>query len=169
MANVWLRKILSIICIAFLWISILSVSPAFGEINKNLKSGKAKGKTLLTQTKLCSPEETKNGGKWIKNQLNAFKVFKDNPSAAYKYASQDFQSQVSLDDFVQIINSEYSVLLKIKESKIEKCTLEQGDYVYKVAIKTDKNKDLLIFYALSRINGRWGVDGAFLTDPGFSN
>ncbi len=114
-----------------------------------------------TLTGECSQEEISGGSAWITGQLNAFS--NSDAKAAYAFASEQFRSGVSLDEFASIIAGQYSALLNLETFEIINCVPIEMGFVFQVDL-TDKEKNLFtVQYVLSLIEGQWGVDAATIS------
>lgn len=118
----------------------------------------SKLESLAQPAPACSAKDFNAGSKVITKQLRAFS--ESEPDAAYSIASERFRSMYSLDDFANIILSQYSMLLNIKDFTIQTCTKESGIYYFVVDLTDIQGVRYKVDYAISVIAGRWGVDGA---------
>lgn len=114
--------------------------------------------SLAQPAPTCSAKDFDAGSVVINKQLRAFS--QSEPDAAYAIASERFRSMYSLDDFANIILSQYPMLLNIKEFTIQSCTKESDIYYFIVELFDIQGIRYKMDYAISVISGRWGVDGA---------
>lgn len=113
-------------------------------------------------TPTCSNEQFTEGSDWIKGQLNAFGD--DNPAKAYSYASENFRQRNDIDAFTNVIVSQYSMLLNIKNYQILSCDKRDNQFLFKGKLTDKQDKNYNFQYLLSLINGKWGVDGAEVSE-----
>ena len=85
-----------------------------------------------TLTGECSQEEISGGSAWITGQLNAFS--NSDAKAAYAFASEQFRSGVSLDEFASIIAGQYSALLNLETFEIINCVPIEMGFVFQVVV-----------------------------------
>lgn len=108
----------------------------------------------------CDPTYFDEGSRWIKGQLNAFS--ETDPKVAYGFASADFRSANSIDQFASIIANQYPMLLDLEKFEIYSCDSSEDYFVFGVKVTGNDGKVYWMEYLLSRIDGAWGVDGATL-------
>lgn len=121
-------------------------------------STRSKLDSLVQPAPACSASDFKAGSSVITRQLRAFG--ESEPDAAYALASERFRSMYSLDDFANVILSQYPMLLNLKEFSIQSCTKESDIYYFAVDLLDTQGISYKMDYAISLIAGRWGVDGA---------
>jgi len=118
----------------------------------------SKLESLAQPAPACSEKEFDAGSAVIAKQLRAFS--ESEPDAAYAIASERFKSMYSVDDFANIILSQYTMLLNIKEFTFQSCTKEADIYYFVLELFDLQGIQYKVDYAVSVINGRWGIDGA---------
>ena len=146
-----LAKVLLVICLSFSSCSSNSDSDADLESESRLDS----------QVNECTQEEITDGSAWITGQLDAFASA--DAKGAYAFASEQFRSGVSLDDFASIIVGQYSALLSLDSFEIGKCTPNESGFVFQVDLIDKGKQNFTMQYLLSLIDGQWGVDAATIT------
>jgi hypothetical protein len=118
----------------------------------------------------CSNTEVDQGSAWIKGQLDAFT--KEDPEAAYNFASEDFKARSSLNQFVAIIVANYGFLLSTSSYTIGDCTKDGEFFDFDVEVIDTAGEKYPMRYTLSKIAGTWGVDAAAVTvgeeEPSYS-
>ncbi len=113
----------------------------------------------------CTSMEKDQGSKVIINQLKALAV-KD-MKRAYSFASANFRQVTTLERFKNIIDGNYSMLYKLTKYQVKDCVKAQGLFIYSLVIMNQNGLHYTTKYALSNLNGKWGVEGAFVTLPGY--
>ena len=113
---------------------------------------------VTKSTPSCTKEEFSGGSKWINGQLRAFG--EDNLSKAYTYASETFQKNFNLKMFTLIIIGEYSMLLNLKSFQVDSCGKSGERFVFNGKLEDKEGTQYAMEYTLSRIQNKWGVDGA---------
>jgi hypothetical protein len=106
----------------------------------------------------CSTGEYADGSRVIRKQLAAFG--RKDASGAYELASAAFKSRNTLEDFISILNSQYSMLFDIESYQIQQCAQEGGLFYFLLTLLDRNGQDYSMEYALSKVDGRWGVEGA---------
>lgn len=114
------------------------------------------------KTPECSTDEFASGSQWIKGQLKAFGD--DNPEKAYSYASESFRQRNSIEMFTAVIVGQYSMLLNLQSYEILSCEKAEEQFLFKGKLKDKADKNYTMQYLLSRVNGKWGVDGAQVSE-----
>jgi len=118
----------------------------------------------------CSNAEVDQGSAWIKGQLEAFT--KEDPETAYGFASENFKARSSLNQFVAIIVANYGFLLSTSSYTIGDCTKVGEFFDFDVEVIDTAGEKHPMRYALSKIDGTWGVDAAAVTvgeeEPSYS-
>jgi hypothetical protein len=109
----------------------------------------------------CSDEELAGGSAWIAGQLKAFGD--SDAKSAYSFASEQFRSGVSLDEFASIISGQYSALLNLESFEIAECVAIDGAFVFQVNIVDKQGERFSMQYLLSLIENQWGVDAATIS------
>lgn len=109
----------------------------------------------------CSDEELAGGSAWITGQLKAFS--NSDAKGAYSFASEQFRSGVSLDEFAAIISGQYSALLNLESFEIVECVAIEGGFVFQVNLVDKQEERFSMQYVLSLIENQWGVDAATIS------
>jgi hypothetical protein len=147
-----LAKVLLVICLG-----LSSCSP-----NSNSNTDPESESKFDFQVNECTQGEITDGSAWITGQLNAFASA--DAKGAYAFASEQFRSEVSLDDFAAIIAGQYSALLTLDSFEIGKCTPNESGFVFQVDIVDKEKQNFTMQYLLSLIDGQWGVDAATIAE-----
>jgi len=109
----------------------------------------------------CQKEDLEGGALWIKGQLEAFAD--PDPRKAYGFASDEFRSNNSLEQFALIISSGYSMLLNLDSFKIMSCEPSDNRFLFGVEIVDKENSKFAMQYILSKVGNTWGVEAASVT------
>ena len=80
----------------------------------------------------CTSAEEKLVDQHISGQINA--LSKQDWKSAYSFASANFQGQVSLNQFIYIIGSQYSILIENQGFTFDKCTLKDGAVSQEISV-----------------------------------
>ena len=113
---------------------------------------------IIPRLPSCSQSETDAGSAWIKGQLAAFA--QQDFKTAYSFASESFQSARSLDQFTQIITTQYGFLLNATSNSIDECTPVDKDFIFDVTVTSASGAQLPMKYALSKKADTWGIEAA---------
>lgn len=106
----------------------------------------------------CTKSDFEEGSRWITGQLRAFK--KSDPKYAYGFASEDFRSTLSINQFADIISTEYSMLLDWRNFEILSCDKNEEYFLFGVKVVSNEEIVYIFEYFLSKIGGSWGIDSA---------
>ncbi len=107
----------------------------------------------------CSSAEAKLIDQHISGQINA--LSKQDWKSAYSFASANFQGQVSLNQFIYIIGSQYSILIENQGFTFEKCTLREGGVSQEVSV-TSRGDVYSLTYELSVNESTLGIESAII-------
>jgi hypothetical protein len=113
---------------------------------------------IIPRLPSCSQSDIDTGGAWIKGQLAAFA--QQDFKTAYSFASESFQSARSLDQFTQIITTQYGFLLNATSNSIDECTPVDKDFIFDVTVTSASGAQLPMKYALSKNADTWGIEAA---------
>jgi len=113
---------------------------------------------IIPRLPSCSQSDIDAGSAWIKGQLAAFA--QQDFKTAYSFASESFQSARSLDQFTQIITTQYGFLLNATSSSIDECTSVDKDFIFDVTVTSASGAQLPMKYALSKNADAWGIEAA---------
>ena len=140
-----------------------SDATASADANTSSNSGTTDGNkpSVAQPSPSCTKKEYEGGAKLIRSQLKAFKD--SPPEVAYSFASEEFRARNSLQQFVEIIRNQYSMLLSLKSFTVGECSSSDGYYIFVVSLIDNDGMEYLMQYALSLIDGKWGVEGAMVT------
>ena len=140
-----------------------SEATASADANTSSNSGTTDGNKPSVAQPLpsCTKKEYEGGAKLIRSQLKAFKD--SPPEVAYSFASEEFRARNSLQQFVEIIRNQYSMLLSLKSFTVGECSSSDGYYIFVVSLIDNDGMEYLMQYALSLIDRKWGVEGAMVT------
>ena len=130
--------------------------------SKTKEVSESSGAAPAKKTPECSKAEFASGSQWIKGQLKAFSD--DTPEKAYSYASESFRQRNSIEMFTAVIVGQYSMLLNLKSYEILSCEKVEEQFMFKGKLIDKEGKHYTMKYLLSRINEKWGVDGALVSE-----
>jgi hypothetical protein len=111
----------------------------------------------------CSSAEEKLVDQHISGQINA--LAKQNWKSAYSFASANFQGQVSLNQFIYIIGSQYTILIENQGFTFGKCTLKDGAVSQEVSV-TSSGDVYSLTYELSVNESILGIESALINEAG---
>jgi hypothetical protein len=137
-----------------------SVDSTSNSAQASMGSGKSPS-SLLQTSNVCSATELRDGSAWIKGQLRAFN--ESEPKVAYEYASEQFRAKTSLEQFVYVIRSQYSMLLDLKSYSVINCERNNGYFLYQVKVIDNSNQSYDLQYLLSYTKKKWGVEAAVVS------
>ena len=66
--------------------------------------------------------------------------------------------------FTAVIVGQYSMLLNLKSYEILSCEKVEEQFMFKGKLIDKEGKHYTMKYLLSRINEKWGVDGALVSE-----
>ena len=96
----------------------------------------------------------------ISNQIDALA---DNDwDLAYTFASDNFQSNVSVDDFILVINAQYPMLVENKGYEFSDCTIADSAITQEVSV-TSGDQVYSLTYALTVNDSDLGVESAVVS------
>ena len=124
----------------------------------NSTSQTSKSNKLLVADQECTSDEFSGGSQWIDGQISAFA--RADEKGAYKYASESFRANVSLEDFITVIANQYPMLLDLRSHSIVRCAKEGSNFVFDLYLVANDGLKYAMRYNLSLINKQWGVDSA---------
>lgn len=99
--------------------------------------------------------------KHISGQIDA--LAQNNWQLAHSFASDDFQENVSVDDFTLIIGTQYSMLIENNGYQFSECTVSDSKIQQQVKVLTG-NQEFSLTYTLSVNGSTLGVDSAVISD-----
>jgi hypothetical protein len=85
---------------------------------------------------------------------------------AHSFASDNFQANVSIDDFIAVINAQYGMLIKNEGYEFNECTVAGNAIKQEVKVLSDEQEFSLV-YVLAVDGSTLGVDSAVVSrvDP----
>jgi hypothetical protein len=85
---------------------------------------------------------------------------------AHSFASENFQANVSVDDFIVVINAQYGMLIKNEGYEFNECTVTGSKIKQEVKVLSDEQEFSLV-YVLALDGSTLGVDSAVVSrvDP----
>ena len=85
---------------------------------------------------------------------------------AHSFASENFQANVSVDDFIAVINAQYGMLIKNEGYEFSECTVAGNTIKQEVKVLSDEQEFSLV-YVLAVDGSTLGVDSAVVSrvDP----
>jgi hypothetical protein len=85
---------------------------------------------------------------------------------ALSFASNDFQANVSIDDFIFVIKAQYPMLIKNKGYEFNKCTVAGDKIQQEVKVLSDE-QEFSLAYILTVTDSTLGVESAVVSsvDP----
>jgi hypothetical protein len=111
----------------------------------------------------CTSAEAKLVDQHISGQINA--LSKQDWKSAYSFASANFQGQVSLNQFIYIIGSQYSILIENQGFVFGKCTLTGGAVSQEIGV-TSGDEVYSLTYELSVNESTLGIESALINESG---
>ena len=115
----------------------------------------------------CNSAQEELVNQHISGQINALE--KQDWKFAYTFASANFRGQVSLNQFIYVIGSQYSMLIENQGYSFDKCTLSASELTQEVSV-TSRGRDYNLTYELSVNEEILGIESAIIggEDTGFS-
>ena len=85
---------------------------------------------------------------------------------AHSFATENFQANVSVDDFIVVINAQYGMLIKNEGYEFNECTVVGNNIKQEVKVLSDEQEFSLV-YVLTVDGSTLGVDSAVVSmvDP----
>ena len=105
----------------------------------------------------CSSAQAKLVDKHISGQIDA--LVSKNWQLAFSFASESFQKNIGLDQFTEIISSQYSMLIENQGYKFEMCDFADDKATQEVRV-TSGGQDYLLTYRVSINGSKLGIEGA---------
>lgn len=105
----------------------------------------------------CSSAQAKLVDKHISGQIDA--LASKNWQLAFSFASESFQENIGLDQFTEIISSQYSMLIENQGYKFEMCVFADDKVTQEVRV-TSGGQDYLLTYRVSINGSNLGIEGA---------
>jgi hypothetical protein len=81
---------------------------------------------------------------------------------AHSFASDDFQSNVSIENFILIIGTQYPMLIENKRYEFKECTITNGNITQEVDV-TSGEQVFSLTYTLTVNDSILGVDSAVIS------
>jgi len=109
----------------------------------------------------CTGAQVKLIDQHISAQIDA--IAKREWKQAYSFASEDFQVRVGVDQFIEIIEAQYAVLINNQGYQFNQCTIAGGAIVQEVGVRSaEEVYDLT--YRLSTNGSTLGVEAAVINE-----
>ena len=105
----------------------------------------------------CSSAQAKLVDKHISGQIDA--LASKNWQLAFSFASESFQENIGLDQFTEIISSQYTMLIENQGYKFEVCDFADDKVTQEVRV-TSGGQDYLLTYRVSINGSKLGIEGA---------
>jgi hypothetical protein len=99
--------------------------------------------------------------KHISGQIDA--LAEEDWELAHSFASDNFQANVSIDDFILIIGTQYGMLIKNKGYEFNKCTVAGNTIKQEVSVLSDE-QEFSLTYILAVNGSTLGVDSAVVSE-----
>ena len=107
----------------------------------------------------CTSAQEELVNQHISGQINA--LAKQDWKLAYTFASANFRGQVSLNQFIYVIGSQYSMLIENQGYSFVKCTLAANEITQEVSV-TSRGRDYNLTYELSVNEVILGIESAII-------
>jgi hypothetical protein len=82
---------------------------------------------------------------------------------AHSFASENFQANVSIDDFILIIGTQYAMLIENKGYRFNECTVAGNTIKQEVSVLSGE-QEFSLTYALTVNGSTLGVESAVVSD-----
>ncbi len=105
----------------------------------------------------CSKAQSELIDKHISGQIDA--LAKDDWKSAYSFASPKFRANVEIHQFIYIIATQYSMLVKHQSYQFGKCSIASGKIIQDVNV-TSAGQIFNLTYVLSVMASKLGIDSA---------
>lgn len=109
----------------------------------------------------CTGSQANLVNKHISGQIDA--LAEKDWELAYSFASDKFQANVSLDDFILIIGTQYGMLIENKGYEFNECNLAGGSITQEVDVTSDEQVFSLT-YTLTVNDSVLGVESAVVSE-----
>jgi hypothetical protein len=102
--------------------------------------------------------------KHISGQIDA--LAEEDWELAHSFASENFQANVTVDDFIAVINAQYGMLIKNKGYEFKECTVAGNTIKQEVSVLSDE-QEFSLTYILAVNGSTLGVESAVVSrvDP----
>jgi hypothetical protein len=107
----------------------------------------------------CTSAQEELVNQHISGQISALE--KQDWKLAYTFASANFRGQVSLNQFIYVIGSQYSILIENQGYSFVKCTLAANKITQEVSV-TSRGRDYNLTYELSVNEVILGIESAII-------
>ena len=108
----------------------------------------------------CSKAQSQLIGKHISGQIDA--LAKEDWKLAYSFASAEFRAKVELHQFIYIIGTQYSMLIKHQSYQFDMCTIAGREIMQDVSVKSG-TQVFTLTYTLSVKGLKLGIESATTT------
>jgi PBP1b-binding outer membrane lipoprotein LpoB len=139
-----MKKIIAVFSVAILLAGCSQKDPT-----KNLADGK------------CVSALADSVATHISAQIDALAA--ENWELAHSFASDNFQANVSVDDFSLIISAQYSMLVDNSGYRFNECSVAGGTINQKVTVRSSQ-QDFMLTYTLSVNGSSLGVESAVVSE-----
>lgn len=109
---------------------------------------------------ICTAAQANSVDKHISGQIDA--MAQKDWELAYSFASDNFQSNVSIDDFIQIIKVQYPMLIQNKEYQFNDCTVTDSTITQVVNV-TSSDQVFSLAYILTVNDSTLGIESAVIS------
>lgn len=107
----------------------------------------------------CTSAQEELVNQHISGQINA--LAKQDWELAYTFASANFQSTVSLDQFIYVIGSQYLILIENQGYSFDNCSLVASEIIQEVSV-TSGNRVYDMTYTLAVSEVILGIESAII-------
>ena len=111
----------------------------------------------------CTSAQEELVNQHISGQINALE--KQDWKLAYSFASANFQGQISLNQFILVIGSGYSILIENQGFTFDKCTVKDSGITQEVSV-TSGDQVYGVTYEVSVTELKLGVESAIINPAG---
>jgi hypothetical protein len=111
---------------------------------------------LLTDGQ-CSSDQAAGVSAHISAQIDA--IANQDWQRAYQYAAPSFQEAVSQSRFIEIIKTQYQMIIENQGIEFTSCKIADSK-IYQVLLLTATDSDYELIYRIAFENGRLGVEAA---------
>lgn len=108
----------------------------------------------------CSKAQSQLIDKHISGQIDA--LSKGDWKLAYSFASEGFRAKVEIHQFIYVISTQYSMLVKHQSYQFDMCTIAGSKIMQDVTVKSG-TQEFILTYTLSVKGLKLGIESAMTT------
>ncbi len=129
----------------------------FGFLVVILSGCAQKAETQKLADGTCSTAQSKSVEKHISGQIDA--LAKKDWEQAFSYASESFQENIGLEQFIRIISGQYTMLIENQGYRFSECAIDVDKVTQKIEV-TSNGSVYYLTYRVSINGSKLGIEGA---------